>query len=240
MGRLQKEQEFSFWRGTIRKKNFNYIFVDESGDPGKPYKIDDDGKKIPTGASLFYIVSALPTTSNELFLMEDKILEIKRQFGYKGEIKSSEISLNLYKALLEVINEFSQKVFYRLINKETYKGKFAVNGKKKLHNVFDEYNLAKTISFTVKECKFLDAEIVIDRAERRLLDGNFDNFNKYLMKKVNTKTIKRISWVTHVNSEYVNIMQLVDLVSGAIRDYFTERNLELKRIIKKNLLRKIW
>jgi len=56
-----------------------------------------------------------------------------------------------------------------------------------------------------------EAEIVIDRAERRLLDGKFDNFNNYLMNKVNTKTIKRVSYVTHVNSEYVNAMQILTL-----------------------------
>ena len=85
-----------------------------------------------------------------------------------------------------------------------------------------------------------EAEIVIDRAERRLLDGKFDNFNNYLMNKVNTKTIKRVSYVTHVNSEYVNAMQMSDLVSGALKDWFTKRNPELKKIINKNLLIKIW
>jgi len=43
----------------------NYIFVDESGDPGKPYKIVD-GQKVATGASKFYIVTALSVTSSEL------------------------------------------------------------------------------------------------------------------------------------------------------------------------------
>ncbi len=85
-----------------------------------------------------------------------------------------------------------------------------------------------------------EAEIVIDRAERRLLDGKFDNFNNYLMNKVNTKTIKRVSYVTHVNSEYVNAMQMSDLVSGALKDWFTKRNPELKKIINRNLLIKIY
>jgi hypothetical protein len=40
-------------------KSFNYVFVDESGDPGKPYEIDKGGNKIATGASLFYILFAI-------------------------------------------------------------------------------------------------------------------------------------------------------------------------------------
>ena len=28
-------------------KSFNYIFVDESGDPGKPFEIDASGEKVP-------------------------------------------------------------------------------------------------------------------------------------------------------------------------------------------------
>ena len=60
----------------------------------------------------------------------------------------------------------------------------------------------------------------IDRADRRLLDGKFDNCDDYLKSKVNTKTLTRIAHVTHVNSDYVNAMQMSDLISGAIRDNF--------------------
>jgi len=224
----------------MNQKSFNYVFVDESGDPGKPYKIDNDGNKVATGASMFYIISALPLNSQELFLIEDRILEIKNKFGYKKEIKSSDVSLGLYKALLNILNELNIKAFYRLINKETYKGKFAVNGNRRLHNVFDEYNLVKVISFAIKKRDFLNTEVVVDRTDRRLLDGKFDNFDKYLMNKINTKTIRRVNLVTHVNSEYVNVMQMADLVSGAIKDYFTKKNTDLKKVIKKNLLNKIW
>jgi len=40
----------------------------------------------------------------------------------------------------------------------------------------------------------LEAEVVIDRTDRRLLDGKFDNFNEYLLKWVNIKTKKRVSY----------------------------------------------
>lgn len=224
----------------MNNKSFNYIFVDESGDPGKPYKIGPNRKKIPTGASAFYIISALPLTSQKLFFMEDRILEIKNKFRYKKEVKSVEISLGLYKALLNILNELNIKVFYRLIDKKRYKGKFAVSGNKRLHNVFDEYNLVKVVCFAARHCGFLDVEVVIDRAERRLLDGRFDNFNDYLMRKLNTKTIRRVRYVTHVNSEYVNAMQLSDLVSGAIKDDFTKRNTDLKMVVNKGLLKRVW
>ena len=218
----------------------NYMFVDESGDPGKLYKSDSSGDKIYTGASLFYILSALCLDSKKLFLAETKILEVKHKYGFLNEIKSNIIPLVLYKDLLKIINQLDIKVFYRLINKKKYTGKFAIAGNKKLHNVFDEYNLAKVICFAVKKCDMISVEVVIDRAERRLLDGNFENFNNYLKNKVNTKTIKRIDYVTHVNSEYVNLMQLSDLVSGAIKDSFTGKNLGLKKTIKKNLLQKVY
>jgi len=48
-------------------KSFNYIFVDESGDPGKPYKIDDNGDNVLTGASLYYILSAVCLDSKNYF-----------------------------------------------------------------------------------------------------------------------------------------------------------------------------
>jgi len=221
-------------------KSMNYIFVDESGDPGKPYILDENGNKIFTGSSLFYILTAVCLDSKKLFHLENRFLEIKNKFNFRSEIKSETIPLELYESLLKLINEIKTKTYYRLIDKLKYKGKFAVDGKKELHNVFDEYNLAKLISFAVKKENLFNVEIVIDRAERRLYDGKFDNFNNYLMRKTNTKTIKRINYITHVNSEYVNAMQLSDLISGALKDYFTGRNKKLKKIIDKNLLIKIW
>lgn len=221
-------------------KLLNYIFVDESGDPGKPFKMDDSKKKVPTGASMFYILSAVCLTSDKLFLLEDRMLEAKKKFGFKNELKSNIIPLGLYKDILKIVNQLGIKVFYRSIDKTKYKGKFAVHGKKKLHNVFDEYNLAKLVAFAIKKCGFVKTEVVIDRADRRLLNGNFDNFNNYLKKKVNTKTIQRISHVVHVNSEYVNAMQMSDLISGALKDHFTKKNTSLKKIINKKLLIKIY
>ena len=221
------------------RKSFNYIFVDESGDPGKPYKIDNKGNKVPTGASLFYILSAICLDSRKLFLAESKIMQIKNKYRYRDELKSDYIPLVLYKRLLDIVNKLNIQIYYRLIDKRKYRGTFAVDGDKKLHNVFDEYNLAKTVSFAIKQSCFEKVEVVIDRADRRLLNGKFDNFNNYLKSKVNTKTIKRIMNITHVNSEYVNVMQLSDLVSGAIKDHFTGRNMDLKRVIKRKLLKRV-
>ena len=127
-----------------------------------------------------------------------------------------------------------------MIDKTKYKGTFAVSHKRELHNIFDEYNLAKLVSFATNKCCFEKVEIVIDRADRRLLDGKFDNFNNYLAGKVNTKSKKKIDFVTHVNSEYVNAMQMSDLVSGAIKDYFTGRNKQLIKIVNKKYLCKIF
>ena len=45
--------------------------------------------------------------------------------------------------------------------------------------------------------------------------------------------------IIHVNSEYVNVMQLSDLASGAIKDHFTGKNKDLKGIIKKRLLKRV-
>ena len=218
----------------------NYIFIDESGDPGKPFETDETGAKIPTGSSLFYILSAVCLDSSKLFALEQRFLEIKNEFEYKKEIKSSEISLPLHEKLLTVINSLKIPIYYRLIDKTKYKGKFAVDGEKKLHNIFDEYNLAKVMKFAVEKCGVLENEVVIDRTDRRLLNGNFDNLNHYLMSKVNTKTIKRVKYITHVSSEYVHAMQLSDIVNGAIKDYFTGKNKDLKKVMHKKFLYKIF
>lgn len=218
----------------------HYIFVDESGDPGKPFETDAAGNKVPTGASLYYILSAVCLDSPKLFALEQRFLEIKNEFEYKKEIKSSDISLPLHEKLLTVVNDLEIPVYYRLIDKAKYKGKFSVDGEKKLHNIFDEYNLAKVVRFAVEKCGALENEVVIDRTDRRLLDGTFDNLNHYLMGKVNTKMIKRIKHITHVSSEYVHAMQLSDIVNGALKEYFTGANKDLREIMSKRFLYKIF
>lgn len=221
-------------------QSFNYIFIDESGDPGKPFKTNEKGEKILTGSSLFYILSAVCLDSKKLFVLENKILQVKNKYGYRNEIKSINIPLKLYKDLLNIVNDLEIKIYYRLVDKTKYKGVFAVDGKKKFHNIFDDYNLSKLVYFSSKGCCFNKAEVIIDRSDRRLLDGTFESFNKYLLNRTNTKTIKRIEHITHVNSEYVNTMQMSDLISGALKDWVTKRNLDLKKVIDKKWLIKVW
>lgn len=215
--------------------------MDESGDPGKPFELDETGNKVPTGSSLFYILSAVYLDSTKLFALENEIMEIRQKYGFRSEIKSTIIPLEMYKDLLGIINKLNISVYYRLIDKSTYKGKFAVSGHTKLHNIFDDYNLSKLVLFATRKRNLTEAEVVIDRADRRMYNGDyFSGFDEYLFARVNTKTIKRIRHITHVNSEYVNAMQLSDLVSGAIKDYFTGKNKDLKRVIDKRHLCKIW
>ncbi|MCD4760529.1 DUF3800 domain-containing protein [bacterium] len=218
----------------------NFIFIDESGDPGKPYKKDKKGRKVATGASIYYILSAVCVDSKNLFLAEREITKMKDKYGFKSEIKSNIIPLSLYKDLLRIINRLNIHIFYRVINKKTYKGVFAVAGKKKLNNIFDDYNIYKLVKYAVKMCSFQNTDVVIDRAERRLHKGSFDNFNNYLKTRINTKTLEKVKYVTHTDSEYVYVVQLADLVSGALKDYATGKNKSLKKVIDKKLLKKIY
>lgn len=236
----------------MKKKNSNYIFVDESGDPGKPFKtdkngkylLDKGGKKIPTGASKFYIISVLPLEAKELHILEHEILKTKVKFGFRKEIKSNIIPLTLYEALLALLKKYNIKIYYRCVNKEEYKGTFVVKNKSArnyFHNIFDTYNTVKTISRCCIEKELLNSEVVIDRADRRSRNSpyNFEDFNNYLRKKVNTKTKKRVHHIIHANSNYVLMLQFADLIGGAVRDSFTSKNQKLKKIIYKNL-RKVW
>lgn len=213
----------------------NYIFVDEAGDPGSPFTVDAIGTQIPTGASPFYIITAICLDEEKLFLMEHQMMEIKNAFAYKKEIKSNEISLGLYAALLEIVNILDVRTFYRLIDKSIYKGKFKVDGIPALHNVFDEYNVARAVAFAIMECGLKNVDVVIDRTDRRRLDGKFDSFNSYLIQKVGRyieeEGKNRIGHITHVDSKYVNAMQMSDIIGGAIRDNFTKKNIELIKII---------
>lgn len=224
-----------------------YLFIDESGDPGIPFKkdkkgkylLDEKGKKIPTGASLYYIVSIVVLDGKQIATLEDEIIRLKQKFGYKKELKSTHVSLSLYRALLKTLVKHKIKIYFRAVNKEKYKGTFKTSktSENTFRNVFDTYNVVKTISVLCKKEKLTRCEVVIDRAERRAFPApyNFDKFNEYLRNKVNTRTIKRVHHITHANTIYVHIMQLSDLVCGALRDNFMRKNTDLKKIVNKQL-----
>src|SRR3989338_9070973 len=127
--------------------------------------------RITTGASAFYIITAICLDEKKLFLLEHQMMEAKNAAGYKKEIKSNEISLRLYGELLKIVNTLDIKTYYRLIDKSVYKGKFKVDGIPALHNVFDEYHVARAVAFAMAESNMKDVDIVIDRTDRRLLDG---------------------------------------------------------------------
>ncbi len=226
-----------------------YLFVDESGDPGEPFRsdlkgnliLDNRDNKIPTGASNYYIISALCVDRIQLHKLEHDILETKNKFSYRSEIKSSIIPLTLYEVLLKLLEKNYLEVYYRCIDKKQYRGTFATkdkNSKRYFHNVFDTYNTAKVITRCCLDNKLLNCEIVINRADRRSFKPlyNFEDFNNYIRNKVNTSVKRRVHHIIHADSEYVLSLQYTDLISGAIRDSFTKKNLKLKEIIKKNLV----
>lgn len=99
----------------------HYIFVDESGDPGKPFEIDTSGNKVPTGSSLFYILSAICLDTTKLFALEHSIMEVRQKYGFRSEIKSTIIPLTMYKDVLDIINKLEIPIYFRLIDKAKYK-----------------------------------------------------------------------------------------------------------------------
>ena len=104
--------KFSF----LLKSDFNRI---KSGDPGKPYRIDKSGKKVSTGASLFYILSAICVNSQKLFAIENKMMEVKGFYGYRSELKSQNIPLKLYLISGALKDDFTgrNKELKKVINK---------------------------------------------------------------------------------------------------------------------------
>lgn len=169
------------------------------------------------------------------------IVEIKAKYNFEGEVKSTTVPTNLYQDILSLIAAHGLTVYYRCIDKERYAGVFGgSHSAYDIGNLFDSYNTVKVVLRSLLREKIENCEVVLDRAERRAINGtNFDGFNDYLKDKINNDGIKVVHHVSHIDSQYVPMLQLADLVSGAIKDTFTQRDVSLKKIIKKNLWR-VW
>ncbi len=60
-----------------------------------------------------------------------------------------------------------------------------------------------------------------------------------MLQKVKNKS-EKLEKEIEENLKNLNHMQMSDLISGALKDDFTSRNKELKKVIKKRFLVKIW
>ena len=196
------------------------IFIDESGDTGF---------KLKTASSRFFVLTIvifddLETAEEANQAIKDLHTELK--FSDDKEFKFSTGTSNKFKV------EFLQK-----LAKYKFRYRSIVIDKQKLSKV-DPKNPEDSLYTLVTDQLFLRAQDRIQNAslfvDRTAQSKRFiQKFNTYLKRKLNTDMRKLIGEVRHKDSKSNNLLQLADMVCGAIYRKYNKKDDKFYKLIKR-------
>jgi hypothetical protein len=204
------------------------VFFDESGDSGMKRK---------AGSSRLFIVTAVLFEDNEeAEHCDNRIAELKMAMGLRPhfEFHFNSCSDAFRKRFLETVA--NSNFFYHavVLNKEKLWGPG-------FQNKESFYKYAAGLVFENAKPNLLEAKVVVDQC------GNRDfrqAFAKYLRRRMNDRNQVSIRKVSMEASHSNNLLQLADMVCGAVfRSFNTEKEnrVEFRRIVRHRELRvQVW
>lgn len=208
-----------------------FMFYDESGDTGT---------KFTKGSTKFFIASLLVVPRHRIKNLTKLITQVRAKHNYHSEIKYTKLKGEPVFELLDGMAKVRGiQAFSMIVDKKKYPGKSLtqeVKNTKEGKHRFSDFMTMVTIRKARQRLKsgLREAELVLDRIERH----REDEFSNYIYDNLN-KTSPVVGRITHVDSVYVPLVQLTDLVSGVVRDEVEVKkrkgkdHTKLWRIVKK-------
>lgn len=183
-----------------------FHFVDESGDPGKYSR----RKK---GSTWYYILGDLVVSPDQIRKLRQKLGSIRYLFDYDAELKSHKASPRLQEKVLGILRDLDCCFFIKFIDKRKQE---VENQEQFLKEVY--------LSLLTKACKGKTNEVIIDQTDKILAI----NLREYLLEELERK----VNYVTLVNSEYVDMLQVADLVTGAFKEFWVDKKRKKWNLVK--------
>jgi len=204
------------------------VFIDESGDTGLT---------IEKGATKYFIIVMVVFEDNDEALACDKRIDLLRRElrlpqNYEFHFYSN--SNRIREAFLRAVLPYQFFYYGIVINKEKLFGE----GFKHKDSF---YKYAASLLFENAKEKLERATVIIDESGRKLFKYQLAS---YLRKNINSFNRRHIHKVKMQNSKQNNLLQLVDLVSGAINRNLNKNkkdNKKFRNIIKsREIYVQIW
>jgi len=185
-----------------KRLKHNFIFIDETGDPG------------PRGSD-YYACCVLHVCADNFKHLYSVMCVYRFVLDYYRELKSFKIKDSKLKKLNRLL--YKKRRYFRCsvayLDKKQYRGPYLHStGKYKSNpNLFRKYIYRQTLDLHFAKYSLYSnkVEVVIDRAS--LNEGELENLLTYLRKFC---LIPRIDYLTSVDSRYVDLVQLADLICG--------------------------
>jgi Protein of unknown function (DUF3800) len=180
------------------------VFVDESGDAGL---------KVERGSSPHFVVTLIVFFDNdEANKVDEHITEIKYRLNLHKEFEFhfTKLSKKLRQLFLSEIKSFDFKYFSFVIYKNTINEILIKNSR-------TFYKLAFKEACLVAKEHLVNATFVVDGQSSKEFRQDFE---KYLKLALNTDDIKRIKKLKMQDSHKNNLLQLADMVCGAVAGFY--------------------
>lgn len=202
------------------------VFVDESGDTG----LD-----IENGASeYFHIVAVVFRKTADADLCDIAIDELRKKLKLRKEFKFNKLKKDYRVAFLSCVSRFNWQYFVITINKQALYGKGFSHKQS-----FYKYTLKLVLSNAAGILS--NATVIIDSSDTRKFRHQLA---AYLRDKVNTDDKALIKKVKSQESHRNNLLQLADMVAGAVARSFrsdkTDKETYRNLIVSKEVRSQVW
>ena len=202
------------------------VFIDDSGDPGF---------KAGASSSTFVLAAALFINPEIATILNKTISDYRKSLGWKDEheFKFRKAPKRVKLRFLEIANHYPFDIYAVYINKSDYPNVFKFSDDEKLYN------------WTTKEL----LAIMPLKEARIKADGKYGKKYKrhvqtYIRQELNTKNEKKVEDFDVKDSSRDNLIQLADIIVGAInRSFQTDKtdseeyiSIIRKKIVKLKLL----
>ncbi len=196
------------------------IFMDESGDTGF---------KLKTASSRFFVLTIVifdNLESAEKANEAIKELHTELSFSNQKEFKFSTGTSNKFKV-----------AFLQKLSRQDFRYRSIVIDKTKLAQMNPKnpedslYMLVTDQLFLRAQDRIKNASLFIDQTAQS--KKFIQKFNTYLKRKLNTDIRKVIGEVRHKDSKRNNLLQLADMVCGAIYRKYNKKDDKFYKLIKK-------
>lgn len=189
----------------------DFLFIDESGDPGS--------------FSEYYILALLHIT--DVSLKEINLhLGAMRYFGsVKRELKSSRITQEQREQLIRILHDAHSSTFVRAsaiyIPKKEYRGIYLTDrfDQKLDPSRFQNLALRRLLEYHFSICKqqSQEIELVVDRF---FTSEAAENKMRGYLRKDKYGRLPAFLHITQADSRYVELLQVADWIAGAVKERF--------------------
>ncbi len=194
------------------------IFMDESGDTG--FKFSKTSSKFFVLVIVIFDSLSVAEEANEAVKKVRKELKLPENFEFKF---STGTSNKVRTVFLQKLSKYNFRYRTVVIDKTI------LAKREPLHPKDNLYMLVADQLFLRAEPRVKNASVFIDRITKSFVD----DFNVYLKRRLNTHLEKIIGRIKHQDSRSNNLLQLADMVCGAIYRKYNRGDDKFYKMIKK-------